>query len=279
LASLQCDHSIFAMIFLRDDPSEMKTLNSLAIAVLAASPLLAAETPPAASGSSPSKRVLFVLTSHDKKGDTGEPTGFYLGEVTHPHHVLTEAGFTIDYVSPKGGKAPIDGKDLTDPINKAFMENPANVKAIETTLRPEQVKPADYAAIFYSGGHGTMWDFADNAELARIGGDIYDRGGVVGAVCHGPAGLVNIKIADGSYLVAGKNVAAFTNEEETAVKLEKIVPFLLQDKLIERGAKHHAAPNFEAKVVVDGRLVTGQNPASATGVGEAMAKLLKAPVK
>jgi putative intracellular protease/amidase len=267
------------MVFLREDLSGMKTLNSLAIAVLAASPLFAAESPPAASNSSASKRVLFVLTSHDKKGDTGESTGFYLAEVTHPHHVLTEAGFTIDYVSPKGGKAPIDGFDLTDPINKAFMENPANVKAIETTLRPEQVKPADYAAIFYSGGHGTMWDFADNVELARIGGDIYDRGGVVGAVCHGPAGLVNIKIADGSYLVAGKNVSAFTNEEEAAVKLEKIVPFLLADKLIERGAKHHPAPNFEAKVVVDGRLVTGQNPASATGVGEAMAKLLKTSSK
>jgi putative intracellular protease/amidase len=120
-----------------------------------------------------------------------------------------------------------------------------------------------------------MWDFADNTELARIGGAIYDGGGVVGAVCHGPAGLVNIKLADGSYLVAGKNVAAFTNEEETAVELEKIVPFLLQDKLIARGAKHQAAPKFEAKVVVDGRLVTGQNPASATGVGEQMVKLLK----
>lgn len=168
---------------------------------------------------------------------------------------------------------------MSDPINKAFMENPANVKAIENTLRPEEVKPETYAAIFYAGGHGTMWDFADNVELARIGGTIYDRGGVVGAVCHGPAGLVNLKLADGSYLVAGREVAAFTNEEERAVELENVVPFLLQDKLTERGAKHQAAPKFEAKVVVDGRLVTGQNPASATGVGEAMAKLLATPAK
>jgi putative intracellular protease/amidase len=137
----------------------------------------------------------------------------------------------------------------------------------------------DYAAIFYAGGHGTMWDFADHPELARMGGAIYDRGGVVGAVCHGPAGLVNIKLADGTYLVAGKNVAAFTNEEESAVKLEKVVPFSLQDKLVERGAKHQAAPKFDAKVVVDGRLVTGQNPASATGVGEEMVKLLEQTAK
>jgi putative intracellular protease/amidase len=276
---LQSNHSIFAMVFLREDLTEMKTLHSLAIAVLAASPLLAAEAPPAASVPSSSKRVLFVLTSHDKKGDTGKPTGFYLAEVTHPHHVLSAAGFAIDYVSPKGGKAPIDGNDLTDPINKAFMENPANVKAIENTLTPKDINPETYAAIFYAGGHGTMWDFADNVELARIGGAIYDRGGVVGAVCHGPAGLVNIKLANGNYLVAGKNVAAFTNDEERAVGLEKVVPFLLQDTLIKRGAKHHAAPNFEAKVMVDERLVTGQNPASATGVGEEMVKLLAAPVK
>ncbi|MEX1114826.1 MAG: type 1 glutamine amidotransferase domain-containing protein [Akkermansiaceae bacterium] len=260
----------------------MKKHMLLVAALFSASRIFAADTPPAESDPTsplPAKRILFVLTSHDQKGDTGKPTGFYLGEVTHPHHVLTAAGFAIDYVSPKGGKAPIDGNDLSDPINKAFMENPANVKAIETTPRPEQVKADDYAAIFYAGGHGTMWDFADNAELARIGGAIYDRGGVVGAVCHGPAGLVNLKLADGSYLVAGKNVAAFTNEEERAVELEKIVPFLLQDKLIERGAKHQAAPKFEAKVVVDGRLVTGQNPASATGVGEEMAKLLAVPAK
>ena len=260
----------------------MKHTTLLASALFLASPIFAADAPPADSssaGTPAAKRILFVLTSHDRKGDTGKPTGFYLGEVTHPHHVLTAAGFTIDYVSPKGGKAPIDGNDLTDPINKAFMGNPANVKAIETTLRPEEVKPDMYAAIFYAGGHGTMWDFADNVELARIGGAIYDRGGVVGAVCHGPAGLVNLKLADGSYLVAGRNVSAFTNEEERAVELDKVVPFLLQDKLTERGAKHQAAPKFEAKVVVDGRLVTGQNPASATGVGEEMVKLLVVPAK
>jgi len=222
------------------------------------------------------KRILFVLTSHAKKGNTGEPTGFYLSEVTHPHHVLTKAGFQIDYVSPKGGKAPMDGKDLTDPINKSFLDNPANVKAIENTLRPSEIKAGDYAAIFYAGGHGTMWDFPGDVTLARIGGEIYDQGGIVAAVCHGPAALVNIKLANGKYLVDGKDVSAFTNEEEIAVKMDKVVPFLLVDKLESRGAKHHGAANFENKVIVSERLVTGQNPASATGVGEEIAKLLVA---
>lgn len=221
-----------------------------------------------------SRRILFVFTSHSEKGNTGEKTGFYLSEATHPHHVLTKAGFQIDYVSPKGGKAPMDGKDLSDPINKAFLEDPANVRAIENTLRPTEVKASDYAAIFYSGGHGTMWDFPGDLDLARIGGEVYDQGGVVAAVCHGPAGLVNIKLANGKFLVDGKDVSAFTNDEEIAVKMDKVVPFLLVDKLESLGAKHHGAANFEKKVIVSERLVTGQNPASATGVGEEMARLL-----
>ncbi len=226
-----------------------------------------------------SKRVLFVLTSHAEKGNTGEKTGFYLSEVTHPHHVLQNAGFQIDFVSPLGGKPPMDGKDLSDPINKAFLEDAANVNAIETTLRPSEVKASDYAAIFYAGGHGTMWDFPGDLELARIGGEIYDNGGVVAAVCHGPAGLLSIKLANGKLLVDGKDVSAFTNEEEIAVKMEGVVPFFLVDRLEALGAKHHAAGNFEKKVVVSERLVTGQNPASATGVGEEMVKLLAAPAK
>jgi putative intracellular protease/amidase len=222
----------------------------------------------------PMSNILFVLTSHDKKGDTGQPTGFYLPEVSHPHKVLSAAGHRIGFVSPKGGKPPMDGVDLNDPVNKAFLEDPANRKAIETTLRPEQVKAEDYDAIFYAGGHGTMWDFPDNAALADIARRIYERGGIVAAVCHGPAALVNLKLSDGSHLVRGKRVAAFTDEEERAVGLADVVPFLLASKLKERGAIHVAAPNWQAQVAVDGRLVTGQNPASATGVGEALRDLL-----
>ena len=219
------------------------------------------------------KKILFVLTSHDRKGD--QPSGYYLSETTHPHKVLSSAGYAIEFVSPKGGNAPVDGFDLSDPINAAFWNNPTLRHAVEHTMKPSDVNADDYVAIFYAGGHATMWDFPDNAELARIAARIYDRGGVVSAVCHGPAGLVNIKLANGSYLVAGKDVAGFTNDEERAVGLENIVPFLLADKLTQRGARHHGAPNFTPQVVVSERLVTGQNPQSATGVAEAMVKVLR----
>jgi putative intracellular protease/amidase len=218
------------------------------------------------------KKILFVVTSHDRKGD--QPSGYYLAEVTHPHEVLAKAGYAIDFVSPKGGKAPVDGFDLNDPINAAFWNNPELRGAVEHTKKPSEVKADDYVALFFAGGHAAMWDLPTDAALAKLAGEIYDRGGVVAAVCHGPAGLVNVKLANGQYLVHDKDVAAFTNDEERAVKLDKVLPFFLADKLTERGARHHAAGNFEAKVVVSERLVTGQNPASAKGVGEAIARLL-----
>ncbi|MBD2772561.1 type 1 glutamine amidotransferase domain-containing protein [Iningainema tapete] len=222
-----------------------------------------------------SAKVLVVLTSHDTLGDTGKETGFYLSEVSHPVAVFDQAGLTVKYVSPKGGKAPMTGIDLNDPLNKAFLDNPEKVAQVENTLCPQQINPVEYNAIFYAGGHGTVWDFPDNAELARIATAIYELGGVVGAVCHGPAALVNVKLSNGEYLVAGKTVSCFTNEEEAAVGLTDVVPFLLESKLIERGATVDKAPNFQAKVVVSDRLVTGQNPASATGVAQRIVELLE----
>jgi putative intracellular protease/amidase len=221
------------------------------------------------------QKVLIVLTSHDTLGDTGKETGFYLPEVTHPLDAFTKAGLMVDFVSPKGGKAPMVGIDLEDPLNKAFLDDSEQVSRVENTLNPAQIDPAEYGAIFYAGGHGTMWDFADNQELAAIAAAIYEAGGIVGAVCHGPAALINIKLSDGSYLVANKTVAAFTNEEEAAVGLTDIVPFLLEAKLIERGANFTKVANFQVCVVECDRLVTGQNPASAAGVGEKMVELLK----
>jgi putative intracellular protease/amidase len=220
------------------------------------------------------RTVLLVLTSHDQLGGTGRSTGFYLPEVAHPWKVLSEAGFQVDLASPAGGRPPMDGADLTDPVQQAFLDDPEMARKLDATLRVQDVDAADYAAIVYVGGHGTMWDFPDDRTLAGIARDIYEAGGAVAAVCHGPAGLVNITLSDGSYLVAGKNVAGFTNSEEAAAGLTDVVPFLLQSTLEERGAKHTGAANWEPHVVVDGRLVTGQNPASATGVGEALVKVL-----
>lgn len=221
------------------------------------------------------KKILFVVTSHDKKGSTDEATGYYLGEVSHPWEVLHNAGYEIDFVSPKGGKAPVDGFNLEDAVNKKFWENTKYRTKIENTMKPSEVKPEEYAAIYYAGGHGAMWDLADNQELSKIAQKIYENNGVVSAVCHGPAGLVNIKLSNGKYLVDGKKINAFTNEEETAVKLEKIVPFLLETKLIERGAIFEKSGLWQLHVTTDQRVVTGQNPQSAHAVGEAVLKLLK----
>lgn len=219
-------------------------------------------------------KVLFVLTSHDRKGDTGQPTGFYLPEAAHPWAALQARGFEIDFISPKGGKPPMDGADSMDAVSRRFLDDKEVARKILNTSTAAQVHPSDYSAILFVGGHGTMWDFPDDQQLARLAASIYEAGGVIGAVCHGPAALVNLQLSDGRYLADGKRVAAFTDDEERAVNLHDVVPFLLATTLEKRGAIHVAAPNWQENVVTDGRLVTGQNPASAEGVGREMARLL-----
>lgn len=143
------------------------------------------------------------------------------------------------------------------------------------TPRLEGLDVSRYDAVFYAGGHGTMWDFPRDPDVARVGREVYERGGVVAAVCHGPAALVNLTLSDGTYLVAGKRVAGFTNDEEKAAGVADVVPFLLADALVGRGARHEPGPDWQAQVVVDGRLATGQNPASATPLAEEVVKLLR----
>ncbi|MFD7406654.1 type 1 glutamine amidotransferase domain-containing protein [Streptomyces sp. NPDC059866] len=221
------------------------------------------------------KKILIALTSHDRLGDTGRTTGFYLPEAAHPWKVFTDAGYEVDLVSVKGGEPPMDGVDRSDSIQSAFLADVHISGQLAATPRPKDIDPTQYDAIFYAGGHGTMWDFPGDTTLAGVAQGIYEGGGVVAAVCHGPAALVNLTLSDGTHLVAGKAVAAFTNDEESAVGLTDVVPFALQTKLEERGAKHSGAANFEAHVVVDGRLATGQNPASSTGVAEAVLEILR----
>ena len=223
------------------------------------------------------KPVLFVLTSHAVKGNTGEATGYYLGEVTHPLAELEDAGIAVEFASIQGGEPPVDGLDLADAVNARYWNNQAFRAKLRRTQRLADVDASKYSAIYFAGGHGTMWDFPTSADVPGLTRQIYEAGGVVAAVCHGPAALVNVTLSDGSYLVAGKNVSAFTDSEERAVKLEKVVPFLLASTLAQRGATHHPAADFTSKVVVDGRLVTGQNPQSASGVGAALRGLLTRP--
>jgi putative intracellular protease/amidase len=190
-------------------------------------------------------RALFVVTNTARLGETGEPTGFHLSAA-----------------------------DRSDPINAAFLEDPKRMSQVERTLGPGDASAQDYDAIMFAGGHGTMWDFPQATWLADVAAQIYEGGGVVGAVCHGPAGLLPVRLSDGRPLVEGKCVAAFTNDEERAVHREEIIPFFLADALVELGAEHVSAPNFTANVIVDERLVTGQNPASASQLGRELVRLL-----
>ena len=214
-------------------------------------------------------KILIALTSH---GDLAgrRSTGYYLSEVAHPWRAFVDAGYTVDLVSVAGGEPPVDGVDLSDPVQQAFIEDAVMQEKVRSTPRFSDVDPAYYDAVLFAGGHGTMWDFPDNPDLARLARELYEAGGVVSAVCHGPAALVGITLSDGRPLVEGKEVAAFTDAEEQAAGLTDIVPFLLQSRLEELGAKHTGAANFQANVVSDGRLVTGKNPASANGVAEAV---------
>lgn len=219
-------------------------------------------------------KILFVVTSHDTKGDTGNKTGYYLGEVSHPWEVLVDAGYEIDFVSPKGGNPPVDGFDLTDETNNKFWENNYYHNKISNSLQPSKVNAKEYKAIFFAGGHGAMWDLPNDENIAKIASEIYENNGVVAAVCHGPAGLVNIKLSNGKYLVDGKKVNGFTNEEEDLVALTSVVPFLLEDKLTERGGVFEKSEPWKSHVTVDKRLITGQNPQSAKAVGEAIRDVL-----
>lgn len=214
-------------------------------------------------------KILIGLTSHgDLAGQ--RTTGYYLSEVAHPWRVFVDAGYTVDLVSIAGGEPPVDGVDLTDPIQRAFTDDPDMQRKVRSTPRFADVDTTDYDAVLFAGGHGTMWDFPNDPDLATVAREVYETGGVVAAVCHGPAALVGVTLSDGRPLVEGKQVSAFTNAEETAAGLTEVVPFLLQTRLEQLGATHSGGADFEAFVVTDERLVTGQNPASAGGVARAM---------
>lgn len=215
------------------------------------------------------KKVLFVVSSHAQLGDTGKKTGYFLSEVTHPWSVISQE-YEIDVVSPLGGRPPVDGFDLDDPINRKYWDSPEWQDKMSTTMTPAEVNPADYCAIYYAGGHGAMWDFPHDEALANIAQAIYESGGLVAAVCHGPAGLLPIKLADGTFLVKGRKLVSFTNAEEEANGTAKIVPFLLQTALVEEGAIFEEKAPWSDNVVVDGRLLTGQNPMSALSLGKAI---------
>lgn len=217
------------------------------------------------------KNALIVVTNNDKLGDTGEKTGWFLSEVSHVYWPLVNDGFKVDFASPNGGMAPVEmnSMKLDDPENRSFVEK-MKINDVLPTKAMKSIDPSRYQVIYFAGGHGTMWDFPENSDIESVTSAIYETGGIVAAVCHGPSALTSIKLSDGKYLVEGKDVNSFTDEEEREVGKDKIVPFLLESRLRERGARFQGAKNWQNKVVISDRLITGQNPQSASALGNAI---------
>lgn len=211
--------------------------------------------------------VLIVLTSHGDLGTTGKKTGFWVEEFAAPYYVLADAGAKITIASPKGGQPPVDPKseapDAQTPATKRFYSDNEAIDKVAHTLKLSEVNQKDYDAVFYPGGHGPLWDLANDEISIHLIEDFYNHQKPIAFVCHAPAALINVKDKGGKPLVKDKEVTGFSDTEEEAVGLTKIVPFLLEDELQKLGAKYSKGDNWSSFVKKDGLLITGQNPASS----------------
>jgi putative intracellular protease/amidase len=223
-------------------------------------------------------KILFVVTSHSKLGNTGEKTGFWIEEFATPFYALTDKGYDVTVASPEGGQPPIDPKssspEYSTPSTKRFYSDAAAQEKLRHSVSLKEVNHKDFAAVFYPGGHGPMWDLAVDKHSIRLIESFYRSSKPVAFVCHGPAALKNVKDEDGAPLIKGKKVTGFSNTEETAVKLEQIVPFLLEDMMKDNGAAYSKGADWTPYAVQDGLLITGQNPASSELVAEKLLALL-----
>lgn len=218
----------------------------------------------------PLYRVLMVCTNHTNYPTKSQKTGLWLSEATHFYDELADRKLPYDIASPLGGRVPIDERsmDRRDTINEKWYTNPTFRNKLENSLRLDSVDPAHYQIIYLAGGHGTLWDFPDNAALVHLVRSIYESGGMVAAVCHGVAGLLNVTLTDGSWLIQNRQVTGFSSMEEKLVRLDQEVPFLLEDALRAKHAHYSKGLiPFLPYIEVDERLVTGQNPLSARKVG------------
>lgn len=224
-------------------------------------------------------KVLIVLTSHDRLGDTGEKTGFWLEEFAAPYYCLKDAGAQLTLASPDGGQPPLDPKssepDFQTDATRRFEGDPVARRELANTAKLADMKTEDFDAVFYPGGHGPLWDlYGDSNSIALIEGFIA-AGKPVAAVCHAPAVLLKAKAASGEPLVQGKKVTGFSNSEEAAVGLTDVVPYLLEDQLTALGGIYQKTEDWNPLVTVDGLVITGQNPASSESVAEALVKALR----
>jgi putative intracellular protease/amidase len=219
-------------------------------------------------------RVLIVLTSHDQLGNTGEKTGFWLEEFAAPYYRLLDAGAELTLASPAGGQPPLDPKssqpDAQTDATRRFNADSAAQEMLASTSRLKDMNVAEFDAVFYPGGHGPLWDLYDDSDSITLIESFVAAQKPVAAVCHAPAVLLKVKGADSQPLVMGKKVTGFTNSEEVAVGLADVVPYLLEDRLVELGGDFSRADDWHSYVVVDGLLITGQNPGSSEAVADAL---------
>lgn len=224
-------------------------------------------------------KILMVLTSHDELGDTGQKTGFWLEEFAAPYYVFRDAGAEVTLASPAGGQPPLDPKsnepDFQTDATRRFMQDQEARTVLANTCVLADLSADEFDAVFYPGGHGPLWDLAENPASINLIESMHAAGKPVAAVCHAPAVLKNAKMSDGTPLVAGKSLTGFSNSEEAAVQLTDVVPFLLQDELSGRGASYQKADDWQPHAVVDGNLITGQNPASSELAARAVLDHLK----
>jgi len=223
--------------------------------------------------------ILIVLTSHDTLGNTGRKTGFWLEEFAAPYYAFLDAGAKITLASPLGGQPPLDPKsddpDAQTDDTRRFQKDADAQRVLASTRRLSEVQASDYDAVFYPGGHGPLWDLAEDAKSVALIETMLAAGKPVSAVCHAPGVLRHAKTADGKPLVQGRQVTGFSNAEEAAVQLTDVVPFLVEDELKKLGGLYSSGPDWQSHVVSDGLLITGQNPGSSVGVAKALLERLK----
>jgi putative intracellular protease/amidase len=228
-------------------------------------------------------KVLMVLTSHSELGNTGEKTGFWIEEFASPYYVLADGGAEITIASPKGGQPPVDPKselkDAQTPSTERFYKDFEVIDKVAHSLKLSDIKEADYDTVFYPGGHGPLWDLATDKTSIQLIEAFYNHQKPIAFVCHAPAALVNVKAKNGEPLVKGKQLTGFSNTEEEAVKLTKVVPFLLEDELIKHGAHYSKGDDWASYTKQDGLLITGQNPGSSEAVAELILESLKGKKK
>jgi putative intracellular protease/amidase len=224
-------------------------------------------------------KILIVLTSHDQLGNTGKKTGFWLEEFAAPYYVLADAGAVITLASPAGGQPPLDPKSdepgAQTAATQRFRQDSSAQAALANTRKLSDISPDDYDAVFYPGGHGPLWDLAEDRHSIALIEAMYAADKPVAAVCHAPAVLRHARVADRSPLVMNKSVTGFSNTEEDAVQLSSVVPFMLEDELKAKGAHYSRAADWQPHAVTDGKLITGQNPASSELVAKAVLELLQ----